>query len=153
MKYHHLKAAIKQLVGLVGKNTKIISLLNGIDSEDIIAKQFGYQSVIHAFIYNIDATKVQNVTTYSKKGIVVFGEKDGRDTCRISKLKNILIDAEINHEISNDIIKNMWWKYMVNIGMNQTTAILKAPYRVIQKITYAQELVKAAMREAIEISK
>jgi len=153
VKYHHLKAAIKQLAGLVGKNTKIISLLNGIDSEDIIAKQFGYQSVIHTFIYNIDATKVQNVTTYSKKGTIVFGEKDGGDTCRISKLKDILTDAEINHEISNDIIRNMWWKYMVNIGMNQTTAILRAPYRVIQKISYAQELVKAAMREAIEISK
>jgi len=42
---------------------------------------------------------------------------------------------------------------MVNIGMNQTTAILRAPYRTIQKISYAQKLVKAAMREAIEISK
>jgi 2-dehydropantoate 2-reductase len=42
---------------------------------------------------------------------------------------------------------------MVNIGINQATAILRAPYRTIQKISYTQELIKAAMREAIEISK
>ena len=153
VKYHHLKTVVKQLAGLVGTNTKIISLLNGIDSEDIIAKQFGYQSVIHAFIYNIDATKVQNVTTYSKKGIIVFGEKDGCITCRINKLKGILMEAGISHEISNDIIRNMWWKYMVNIGMNQATAILGAPYKILQKVSYTQELVKEAMREAIEVSK
>jgi len=153
VKYHHLKVAIKQLAGLVGKNTMIISLLNGIDSEEIIAKQFGHESVIYAFIYNIDATKVQNVVTYSKKGTIVFGEKDGSVTERINKLKGILTEAGIAHEVSNDIIRNMWWKFMVNIGMNQTTAILRAPYRTIQKISYAQKLVKAAMREAIEISK
>ena len=151
VKYHHLKTVVKQLTGLVGTNTKIISLLNGIDSEDIIAKQFGYQSVIHAFIYNIDATKVQNVTTHSEKGIIVFGEKDGRITNRIARLNNILAEVGISHEISNDIIRNMWWKYMVNIGMNQTTAILKAPYKVVQKSSYVQELVKAAMREVIEV--
>ncbi len=153
VKYHHLKVAIKQLAGLVGENTMIISLLNGIDSEEIIAKQFGHERVIYAYIYNIDATKVQNVITYSKKGIIVFGEKDGSATNRIDRLKGILTEAEISHEVSNDIIRNMWWKFMVNIGMNQTTAILRAPYRTIQKISYAQKLVKAAMREAIEISK
>ena len=153
VKYHHLKTVIKQLAGLVGTNTKIISLLNGIDSEDIIAKQFGYKSVIHAFIYNIDATKIQNITTYSKKGIIVFGEKVGRITCRINKLKSILTKAGISHEISDDIIRNMWWKYMVNIGMNQATAILGAPYKILQKVSYTQELVKEAMREAIEVSK
>jgi 2-dehydropantoate 2-reductase len=131
----------------------IISLLNGIDSEEIIAKQFGYGSVIYAFIYDIDATKIQNVISYSKKGIIVFGEKDGSVTDRIDRLKAILNEAEIRYEVSNDIIKNMWWKYMVNIGINQATAILRAPYRAIQKISYTQELIKAAMREAIEISK
>jgi len=153
VKYHHLKAVVKQLAGLVGENTMIISLLNGIDSEEIIAKQFGYECVIYAFIYNIDATKVQNVITYSKKGIIVFGEKDGNVTNRIDRLKGILTEAEISYEVSDDIIRNMWWKFMVNIGMNQATAILRAPYRTIQKISYAQKLVKAAMREAIEISK
>jgi len=153
VKYHDLEVAIQQLEGLVGEKTMIISLLNGIDSEEIIAKQFGYGSLIYAFIYDIDATKIQNVISYSKKGIIVFGEKDGSVTDRIERLKAILNEAEIRYEVSNDIIKNMWWKYMVNIGINQATAILRAPYRAIQKISYTQELIKTAMREAIEISK
>ena len=153
VKYHDLKVAIKQLDGLVGENTIIISLLNGIDSEEIIAKQFGYDRILHAFIYNIDAMKTQNVIIHSEKGIIVFGEKGGKVTDRINRLRVILTEAEINHEVSNNIIKNIWWKYMVNIGINQATAILGAPNKAFQKISYVQELVKAAMIEAVEISK
>ena len=50
VKYHHLKVAIKQLAGLVGKNTLIISLLNGIDSEEIMAKQFGMKALLCFYI-------------------------------------------------------------------------------------------------------
>jgi 2-dehydropantoate 2-reductase len=67
-------------------------------------------------------------------------------------MKDIFDKAKINYEISDNILKKMWWKYMTNIGLNQTTAILKAPYRVLQEIAYAQELAKEAMRETVLIS-
>lgn len=152
VKYHDLKNAIKQLNKVVGDDTIIMSLLNGIDSEDIIAEKFGYKNLVYSFIYKIDAKKVHNVINYANKGIIVFGEKDGKITERITKLKSIFDEANLHYEISTNIIKKIWWKYMVNIGMNQTTAVLKAPYRVLQGNSYAKKLAKAAMNEVVKIS-
>ena len=153
VKYHHLKNALPQLEGLIGRKTIIASLLNGIDSEDIIADYFKCNNnIIPAFIYKIDAIKTNNIVNYYSKGIIVFGEKNGRVTEKINKVKDIFDKAKINYEISDNILKKMWWKYMTNIGFNQTTAILKATYRVLQEIEYAQELAKEAMRETVSIS-
>ncbi|WP_236877009.1 2-dehydropantoate 2-reductase, partial [Clostridioides difficile] len=41
--YNNLKENIKELDGLVGKNTVIMSLLNGVDSEEIIGERFGIE--------------------------------------------------------------------------------------------------------------
>ncbi len=43
LKYNNLKENIKELDGLVGKNTVIMSLLNGVDSEEIIGERFGIE--------------------------------------------------------------------------------------------------------------
>ena len=153
VKYHNLIEAIKQIEGLVGENTIIMSLLNGIDSEEIIVEHLGNKNIVHAFIYKIDATKNDNIITHFSKGIIVFGEKTGTISANVYKIKEIFDRAVINYEISDHIIKRMWWKYMANIGLNHTTAILKAPYRVIQKVSFAQELASLAMEEVVAISK
>ena len=153
VKYNNLKDAIKQLKGFVGEKTIIMSLLNGIDSEEIIAEYLGNKNIVHAFIYKIDATKNDNIITYFSKGIIVFGEKAGTVSDNICKIKKIFDRAAINYEISDHILKRMWWKYMANIGLNHTTAILKAPYKVIKKVSFAQELARLAMEEVVAISK
>jgi len=153
VKYHDLGEAIKQLDGLIGKKAAIMSLLNGIDSEEIIAERFGYKNIVHAFIYNIDATKENNNVRYFNRGIIVFGDTDNWVNKKTSLVKKIFDEAKINYEFSDHIMKRMWWKYMANIGVNQTTATLKATYRVLQEVSYAQELARDAMQEAVLVSK
>lgn len=153
VKYYDLKESLLQLVSLIGENTIIVSLLNGIDSEEIIAEYYKRNAnIVPAFIYKIDANKTNNIVNYYSKGIIVFGENDGRITEKINQVKNIFDNAKINYEISDNILKKMWWKYMTNIGINQTTAILKIPYWALQEVKYAQELATEAMRETILIS-
>ncbi|WBW95595.1 ketopantoate reductase family protein [Oceanirhabdus sp. W0125-5] len=152
VKYNDLKESIEQLDGIIGDNTIILSLLNGIDSEDIIANKFGYNNLLYSFVGNGDSTKSGNVINHSNKGKIVFGEKDGRSTKKTNEVVSIFNEAQILYDLSHNIIRDMWWKYMVNIGMNQTTAVLKAPYRVYQKNEYAREVAKGAMREVIQIA-
>ena len=153
VKYNNLRDAIKQLKGLVGEKTIIMSLLNGIDSEEIIAEYLGNNNIVPSFIYKIDATKTNNVVTHFSKGIIVFGEKTGNISTNINLIKEIFDRAVINYEVSDHIVKRMWWKYMANIGLNQTTAVLRAPYEVMQKLSYAQELARLSMEEVVLISK
>jgi len=145
VKYYDLREALKQLDGLIGEKTVIMSLLNGIDSEEIIAERFGYENIIHAFIYNIDATRIDHRIRYLHRGIIVFGEINHQADETTNLVKDIFDQAKISYELSDNIMKRMWWKYMANIGVNQTTAILKAPYRLLQEASYAQELARDAM--------
>ncbi|MCM1988258.1 ketopantoate reductase family protein [Oceanirhabdus seepicola] len=152
VKYNDLRDAIEQLDGIIGKNTIILSLLNGIDSEDIIANKFGYDNLLYSFVANGDSTKSGNVVNHSNKGKIVFGEKDGRSTKNTDILVTIFNQAQIAYDLSHNILRDMWWKYMLNIGLNQTTAVLKAPYEVYQKSDYARDLAKDAMKEVIKIA-
>jgi 2-dehydropantoate 2-reductase len=43
----------------------------------------------------------------------------------------------------------MWWKFMINVGINQTSSLLGAPYGVFQTVPDAQAIMEAAMREVI----
>jgi 2-dehydropantoate 2-reductase len=47
----------------------------------------------------------------------------------------------------------MWWKFMINVGINQTSAVLKAPYKFFQQEKECRVIMEGAMREVIEISK
>ncbi len=152
VKYNDLKDAIEQLDGLMGEKTIILSLLNGIDSEDIIANKFGYDNLLYSFVANGDSTKLGNIVNHSNKGKIVFGEKDGRSTKKTDIVVTIFNQAQIAYDLSHNIIRDMWWKYMLNIGLNQTTAVLRAPYVVYQNSEYAREVAKAAMIEVIKIA-
>jgi len=152
VKYNDLEYAIEELDGIIGENTIILSLLNGIDSEDIIANIFGYDNLLYSFVANGDSTKSSNVVNHSNGGKIVFGEKDGGSTKKTDEVVAIFNESHIGYDLSQNITRDMWWKYMVNIGLNQTTAVLKAPYVVYQKSEYAREVAKGAMREVIKIA-
>jgi 2-dehydropantoate 2-reductase len=47
----------------------------------------------------------------------------------------------------------LWWKFLVNVGVNQVTALLEAPYAVVQKPGPALDLVVAAQREVVAVAR
>ena len=152
LKYNNLKENIKELDGLVGKNTVIMSLLNGVDSEEIIGERFGIEKMVYSYVTNIDAKKINNNIIHTTNGIIVFGNKDNSEDRKTNIITEVFDDVNIEYTLSKDIQRDMWWKYMVNIGVNQTSAILGAPYGVFQSSEHLRELAKSAMREVVAIA-
>lgn len=152
VKYAQLEEAIELLQGSVGPNTVIMSLMNGIDTEAIIGKRWGIDKLIHSFIVEIDAVKEDNILYFTNSGIVVMGDISGQDTATLEKARHILEETGIAYRISDSIEKDMWWKFMINVGINQTSAVLGAPYKVFQTNKYAQDIMNDAMQEVIRLS-
>jgi 2-dehydropantoate 2-reductase len=50
------------------------------------------------------------------------------------------------------MIRILWWKFMINVGTNQTSAILRAPFAVLQTSQEARELMTSAMREVMAVA-
>lgn len=153
VKYHNLSQAIKDIKNHVGENTIILSLLNGISSEEIIGKAYGMGKVLYGICVGIDAVRQDNVVTFERSGKVFFGEAENKThSQKVQEVKELFDVAGIPYEIPEDMIRFLWWKYMVNVGINQSSAVLKAHYRVFHKDSNARQLMESAMREVVEIT-
>ncbi|MFP4393243.1 MAG: ketopantoate reductase family protein [Desulfohalobiaceae bacterium] len=50
------------------------------------------------------------------------------------------------------MIRALWWKYMINVGVNQVSAVLRAPFGIFQESPEARELMQEAMQEVLEVA-
>ena len=154
LKHHHLKDAVHDLKKLVGSATIIISVMNGLDSEDYIGSIYGMDKVLYTISVGIDAVREGNQITYTKPGVLYFGElRNTRPSQRVLRVQEAFDRAEIPYETPEDMNRMLWWKLMVNAGINQASAVMGAPYGVFQSSQDAQGLMEALMREVIELAK
>ncbi|MCL2880989.1 MAG: hypothetical protein FWF29_12165, partial [Treponema sp.] len=78
-KFHNLNQIIEDMRGSVGKDTIILSLLNGISSEEIIGAKLGRQRLPLAMIIGTDAFHKGEETTFSNRGVIHFGDAEGKN--------------------------------------------------------------------------
>lgn len=152
VKNRHLDQTIKAIRPFVVKNTCILSLLNGIDSENIIGSQFGMEHMLYSFIVATDSVRMKNRTNYTNVGKIVFGEKNSEITPRVKAVKALFEKSMIGVEVPEDIIREIWWKFMLNVGINQTSAVLRAPYGLYQISETARSLMRDACMEVLMIA-
>ena len=157
-KFHHLDQIIEDLRPSVGKDTIILSLLNGISSEDIIGAKLGRERLPLAMVIGVDAFHDGEETTYTLKGVIHFGDAGGNNGEREESIAEFFTRAGVAHKLEANMKRALWFKFMVNIGMNPITAILRLPYRAIQnrggpgEIPEAHLLFVNAMREVIAVA-
>ena len=153
LKNHHLPVAINDLKSSVGRETTIISVMNGLDSEEYLASVYGMDKVLYTIAVGIDAVREGNSVTYTNPGKILFGEADNSHPSeRVRRVQAALERAGIASETPIDMMRMLWWKFMVNVGVNQASAVMRAPYGVFQSSTDAQALMEALMREVIELA-
>lgn len=153
VKNHHLDAAIGQIRPFVGQSTHLLSLLNGIDSEMVLGREFGMEKLLYSFIVATDAVRIETGIQYSNIGKIVFGEKGmSTPSARVEMIQSLFESAGIPCEIPKDILRELWWKFMMNVGVNQTSAILRAPYGVYARSQTARDLMRDASLEVVRIA-
>jgi len=153
LKHHQLEEGIRDLGGLVGDSTLFLSVMNGLESEEIIGRMYGPEKVLYAISMAIDAVRTGNQVTYTAPGIHQFGE--ARNTVispRVRRVQEAFDRAGIRHETPEDMIRRLWWKFMVNVGVNQASAVMRAPYGVFQTNREAQALMEALMEEVVMLA-
>ncbi|MBN1957787.1 MAG: ketopantoate reductase family protein [Desulfuromonadales bacterium] len=153
LKHQHLDAALPDLRNLVGEETTIVSFMNGLDSEAMIGEVYGAEKVLYGISVGIDSVRENNDIRFCNPGRHIFGAADNsQHSKRVTQVAELFTRAEIPHEIPTDMIRTLWWKFMINVGMNQASAVMRAPYGVFQTFIEAQELMKALMLEVITLA-
>jgi 2-dehydropantoate 2-reductase len=157
-KNHHLAEIISNLKPFIGKNTIIVSLLNGIKSEEEIGNVFGRERLPLAMILGADSQRKDGGVRFTRRGVVHFGDAEGRETERDKIIAEFFSRAALPFEYHPlDMKRTLWFKFMVNVGANQSSALLRLPYRAFKKhspfvVREAVEILESAMREVIAVA-
>ncbi|HWJ77586.1 MAG TPA: ketopantoate reductase family protein [Niallia sp.] len=153
VKYGNLQEAIDIISGFVGKETKILSLLNGITSEERIAEQYGKEKVLYSICNGIDSTREGNRIFCSSLGLVSFGERRNKQLIpSVQAIKECFEMAEIPVEVPEDMERTLWYKFMINVGLNQVSAVCGATYQAFQQEGFEKDFVRRAMKEVIQLA-
>ena len=153
VKHHQLQTAIQNLGNLVGHNTVFFSVMNGLESEATIGAVYGMEKVVYAISLGMDALREGNQVSFTKVGMHYFGEAENINISdKVQRIKEAFDKADIHYEIPPDMIRMMWWKFMFNVGINQASAVMRAPFGVFQANPIAQGLMEGLMREVLRVA-
>ena len=143
-KYQGFESAINSIKNFVLKNTRIISLLNGVSSEEIISGKYPQAKVLKSYFIGHSAVRNGNSVTQDGVGEIVL-EYD-------RKTVQILKDCSINYSIPKDINYALWLKFTMNIFSNQISAILNMTFGELKHNKIFRETAKKIVSEVRSIA-
>lgn len=144
-----LTQALDTMEAVVGPETRIASLCNGITSEQKIAERFGWQRTVLGICQGMDAVFLNNELTYGRPGEIRFGAAPDTDPAVVADIADLYSRAGIAHVVEPDIKRRMWTKLMMNVGVNQTCMVYGGTYgSATGRGSEQRRSLVAAMREA-----
>ncbi len=148
-KANGLRAAMETAAGFVSPDTRIISLLNGVVSEGIVAERFGAAQVLYSVAQGMDAVMVNGRLTYTHPGQIVLGEREpGPISARVRAVAAYLTAHGVQVTPVEDMVRRQWAKLMLNVGINQACMVFACSYDGVQKPGKPRDTMIGAMREA-----
>lgn len=151
-KYDGLKDAVTNIRNFISEDTVILSLLNGVTSEEIIAKEYGWEKLLLSYFIGHSAMREGRFITQDGVGTIVFGSKTF-DKTNENRLKEYFDKAGIDYEIPDDIEHSLWLKYMMNVSTNQPSAILRMTFGDMNANDKFLNFAKKIMKEVQAIAK
>ena len=153
VKGYGLDQEIEDIRNQVGEETLIISLLNGVDSEEKLINSFGEKHVLYGYMRMSVVMKDGKADFDPYWGKIHFGEKMNKEYSeRVLAVKEVFDKADIPYEIDEDMLKGIWFKFMCNIGENMTCALLGIPFGGFQVSDHANWVRIEAMKEVAAIA-
>jgi 2-dehydropantoate 2-reductase len=153
LKNHHLPEAVHDLRNIIDDQTTILSVMNGLDSGQYLGSVYGMDKILYSVAVGIDAVREANSVIYTSEGKLFFGEADNsQPSQRVRRVQDALERSQVAYEIPRDMMRMLWWKFMINVGVNQASAVLRAPYGVFLSSPDARGLMGLLMTEVIALA-
>ena len=153
VKYPALSSAMDVAEPLIGRDTTILSVMNGISSEELLAERFGAEHLIMTVAQGMDAMHFKNELVYTRMGKLYIGvpaSASGVRKERVEQVSDFFYRIGMPYVKEEDILYRMWAKYMLNVGVNQTCMVYECGYgKATTPGTEEMMCFVAAMREVV----
>jgi 2-dehydropantoate 2-reductase len=148
------EAAARSLAPLIGPETGVISLQNGVVKDEILRPIIGSKALMGGVAYMGTAISrpgvIQHTGTVQK---IVFGEYDGRRSKRAEALLEWCRKAGLDATVSDDIRRTLWEKFAFLVGMAAVTATIRLPIGPIRSHPVTRKFYLDAMAEAAAVGR
>jgi 2-dehydropantoate 2-reductase len=148
------EAAARQLIPIMGRETGIISFQNGVQKDDMLRPIFGDKALMGGVAYV--------GTTIGRPGVIVqtgelqrlvFGEYDGRRSERAETFLAACKNGGINAELSDDVRRSLWEKFVVLVAMSGATASMRNTIGPIRSNPLTREFLIDLAREVVAVGR
>ena len=151
-KFSGLRDSIQTCRHLVNSETTLISVLNGISSEQILGDVFSPDQVVWCVAQKMGAKKDGNRVTVLPVGELALGIPEGTDDVHFRRLIPFLDSIHFPYTLPADIRTHTWSKLLCNTGCNQANIVFQCSYRELQVPGKPRETMIDAMREVVLIA-
>ncbi|MDP2044246.1 MAG: 2-dehydropantoate 2-reductase [Candidatus Omnitrophota bacterium] len=153
VKSFHTKQAVEQIKPLLGQNTKILTLQNGMGNIEAIAELTGEERVIGG-VTNEGATLIDiGKIRHAGRGETIIGMIDGKTPVEMRGIREIFNKVGFETKMSRDIKSLIWSKLIINVGINALTAITGLPNGKLTEFEGTKRILREAVTEAVRIAK
>lgn len=153
VKLYDTDSAGRMLAPLIGPETGVVDLQNGVDGEDELASIVGREHVVGGVAYISARIEEPGVILHVGKGAkLAFGELDGQRSSRVEALAAACESAGITHEISENIEAALWSKLAMLASMSAISCLTRLPVGEAVREPETADLFRAAMKEVADVA-
>lgn len=150
-----LSDTLDDIKEVVTENTIVVSLLNGVSSEEIIGQKIGMEHMLYSLI-RINSERVGNEIKFDGETApgIYIGEKNiYKPTERVEAVIDLFKDTGVHITFKEDIIKAIWFKFVVNVSQNLPQAIVSVGCGSYEDSEHMKYIVKKLTEEVVAIAK
>lgn len=146
--------ALRAVAPVVGLNTAVISFQNGVQKDDLLRRIFGENAILGGVGY-IGSTVVRPgvIRHTGTMQRLVFGEYDGTRSQRVIALLDACLRGGIDAEITADIQRAIWEKFVFLVGLSATTTTMRKTLGPIRSDPQTREFLLEVMREVVSVGR
>ena len=139
---------------LIGKETAVISLQNGVNAEDQLIRILGADHVmggVAAISAYIGAPGV--IDHANDFAVISFGEMDGARTARAERLMAAFEAAGIEARMPRDMAKTIWLKFISLVGLSALTSLTRKTIGPVREDPECRALLTQVMAETVAVAR
>ena len=153
VKSYDTDSAVKAVKEIIGNETAVLTLQNGIGNIQVISELVGQDRVIGGITSQGANVVEPGHIRHAGRGETIIGRVDGRLTGALRNISNVFNRAGFDTRISRDINGLIWSKLIINIGINALTALTRLNNGRLTEYDGTKEVMRQAVYEAVKIAK
>jgi 2-dehydropantoate 2-reductase len=147
------EAAARAVRPVVGPATAVLPLQNGVDNVEKLQAILGADRVLGGAAYVFAALEAPGVVAHRFGGRIALGELDGRSTPRVEALRAALARAGVPVEVSADVRRTMWEKYLFISAQAGMTALTRCPVGVLRDLPETWTMYRRLLEELAAVAR